>query len=166
MYTDFNSISAHSKIWIYQTNRILSAKEENIVAYELKKAIEGWEAHGVPLLGAFQIEFGRFVILAVDENQNQASGCSIDSSTRWFKEIGQKLSIDFFNRSIFYQSTDGIQDVDLKGIKQKIELGEIKSDTLVFNSNFVQNKKQLLNEWKVEAAKIPFLKKYFEKIIA
>ena len=39
-----------------------------------------------------------FIIFGVDEKQIAASGCSIDSSVKLMKEIGEKFTIDFFDR--------------------------------------------------------------------
>ena len=40
----------------------------------------------------------RFLILAVDESQASASGCSIDSSVKFVKAMESELGTDFFNR--------------------------------------------------------------------
>jgi hypothetical protein len=44
----------------------------------------------------------RFVIIAADEDRLAASGCSIDSSVRFIKQLGQEFNLDFFNRLMVY----------------------------------------------------------------
>jgi hypothetical protein len=39
-----------------------------------------------------------FAVLAVDEQVEMPSGCSIDSSVKLMKDIGNEFQIDFFNR--------------------------------------------------------------------
>jgi hypothetical protein len=46
-------------------------------------------------------------VLVADESSTKASGCSIDSSVRFIKEIGSKLKIDFFNRLYVLIEKDG-----------------------------------------------------------
>jgi hypothetical protein len=38
------------------------------------------------------------VVFVVDQSITSASGCSVDSSVRFVKELGKELEIDFFNR--------------------------------------------------------------------
>lgn len=156
----------HSRVWIYQTSRQLTAKEENMVAYSLKAEIDKWESHGIPLLGSVKVEEGRFVIIAVDETQKDASGCSIDTSTRWMKELGEKMDIDFFDRSLAYLKDKEIQTVPVFSLKSSIENGQISPDTWIYNNMAVQTISQLISQWKIPAAKSVFLSRYFKKLVA
>ena len=40
----------------------------------------------------------QLVVLAVDQDVMNASGCSIDSSVRLMKQLGTELKVDFFDR--------------------------------------------------------------------
>ncbi len=166
MFQNFEKMSVHSRVWIYQTSRAMTAKEENMVAYDLKNFMDGWESHGIPLLGSAKVQDGRFVIIAVDETQKDASGCSIDTSTRWMKELGEKMGIDFFDRSLAYVKDKEIQTVAVFGLKQAVEQGNISPDTWVYNSSAVQTVSQLISQWKIPAAKSTFLARYFQKQVA
>lgn len=166
MFKDFDKMPMLSRVWIYQSNRPLTAKEENIVHYTLKGAIEQWNAHGVPLLGSVQVLQSRFVIVALDENMNQASGCSIDASTHWLKKLGEELSVDFFDRSLIYEKDGLLESAPVFGLKAVVESGAIGPETVVFNSLGIQNISQLQTAWKVQADKFPFLAKFFSKQVA
>jgi hypothetical protein len=121
MYQDFDKMSAHSRVWIYQADRNLSAKEENMAAYFLKNAIQSWTAHGATLLASAQILESRFIVIALDENENMASGCSIDASTHWIKELGTNLGLDFFDRSLTYVEGKEIKSIAIFGAKAAIQ---------------------------------------------
>jgi hypothetical protein len=159
MFTEFEKMSSHSRIWIYQTDRELSEKESNVVAYTLKNALQDWAAHGAPLVGSFTIEFKRFIIIALDPSHNEASGCSIDSSTKWLKELGQQLNIDFFDRSQAYLEGKEIKTFNIFQAKKSVESGLITENTLVFNNNLPELA-SLLSQWKIPASKT-YLAKYF-----
>lgn len=166
MFQEFDKMSVSSRVWIYQSNRLMSAKEENVVAYTLKNAINAWDSHGVPLLGSVKVQDGRFVIIAVDESQKDASGCSIDVSTRWMKDLGEKMEIDFFDRSLAYMKEKEIYTVPVFSLKKAVEDGILDAETWIFNNSNVQTVSQLISQWKVQAAKSPFLSRYFTKQVA
>ncbi len=89
MHENFDKMPATSRIWIYQASRNVSESEIQTISSVLDIKMEAWAAHGAALLSAFKIFHNRFVVIALDENQNAASGCSIDASTHWFKELGK-----------------------------------------------------------------------------
>ena len=94
----FDHLSPHSKVWIYTANREFSSEDEAIIADAMKRFLPQWAAHGNALFGDYSLEYQRFLILVVDESQAGASGCSIDTSVRFIKDLGTRLNIDFFNR--------------------------------------------------------------------
>ncbi len=100
MFIPFEKLPPHSRIWVYQSDRPFSVDEEKVISGSLITFCSQWEAHGSPLQTSFKIEYHQFVILAVDESSAGASGCSIDGSVRVLKELGNHLSIDFFDRSL------------------------------------------------------------------
>lgn len=95
-----------SKIWIFQPNRLLTQNEVNFIDDNATKFNQKWNAHGANLTSAFNCNEYE-VTFVVNANANQASGCSIDSLTRFIKQIQEKLNVDFFNRMIVtYKSND------------------------------------------------------------
>src|SRR5688500_17045791 len=99
MFVDFEQMPAHAKVWVYQANRTLDKKTQKVILDNLKKFIQEWDAHGKTLKGSAILLYNLFLILAVDEEYNQASGCSIDKSVHYLKELGDHLDVDFFDRS-------------------------------------------------------------------
>lgn len=108
----FPELPGNSRVWIYSADRELSGTEKVYVKEKLKEFVDGWGAHGKELMAAADILFDRFIVLAVDEQKVRASGCSIDSSVRFIKELGGELSVDFFNRLKLYI----VQDHQIKRI--------------------------------------------------
>lgn len=87
-----------SRIWVYQSNRFFSNDEISFVQNKLNGFIQGWNNHGKNLTADARVLSPSFIILAVNESDLNASGCSIDSSVRFVKQIGEELNIDFFDR--------------------------------------------------------------------
>jgi hypothetical protein len=161
MWMPFSELPDAARIWLYQTDRPLTDSEIPYVQQVLDEQVARWAAHGQPLTGSARVLHGRFVVLAVDETQHGPSGCSIDASTHWFKELGAQLGLSFFDRSVAYLDEAGtVRTLPVAGVKAAVAAGEIRPDTLVFNPLV-----PTLGAWKqdgqVPAAK-SWLKRYFQ----
>lgn len=160
MYTEFENLPAHTRVWIYQADRNLTVQEQEMLESRLKVFTENWAAHQQPLKASAKVFYARFVVLAVDESYNQASGCSIDSSVHFLQELEKELEVNFFERSNqAFLKEDEIHTAHIKKLKQKIAEGFIEGDTLVFN-NLVTNMQELQQNWK-QPAKESWLARYF-----
>ena len=121
MYIDFDKIPQNARIWVYQANRQLADNEVVMINNFLKPAVNQWAAHGASLLASAKVLHNRFVLIALDEIQNEASGCSIDASTRWFKDLGEQLNVDFFDRSQAYFDGNEIKTFSVFQAKKAVE---------------------------------------------
>jgi hypothetical protein len=94
----FPNLPAHSRVWLYLADRKLDATEAQYVNEQLHHFLSNWAAHNKKLTCDGTLLFNQYIILAVNEDIESASGCSIDSSVRFVKSLGQELNVDFFNR--------------------------------------------------------------------
>jgi hypothetical protein len=117
MYLPIEQMPDHSRVWVYQANRSFTASEIQAIENYLAPALTQWAAHGAGLNASFEIRFQQVIVIAVDETVNAASGCSIDASTRWFKEMGAELGIDFFDRSTAVVDGDEVTLLPLAALK-------------------------------------------------
>lgn len=161
MYTDFNKMPPESRIWIYQSANQLIDNQVAMIENYLKPAVEKWTAHGTSLLASSKVLHNRFVIVALDESNYPASGCSIDASTHWLKELGTQLSINFFDRSIAYRDGNEIKTISPFEVKQKVLEGVISPDTIIFMNN-VTSLADLSKTWQIKASD-SYMKRYFVK---
>ena len=166
MYIDFDKIPQDARIWVYQANRQLADNEVSKVESYLKPAVNQWVAHGASLLASAKVLHNRFVIIALDQNMNAASGCSIDASTRWFKELGEALNIDFFDRSQAYLEGNEIKTFSVFQYKKAVESGLVSPDTVIFNNVILSTLGDLANKWQTKAIDAPTLKRFFVKTLA
>jgi hypothetical protein len=162
MFVLFEKLPATARIWIYQSNRPLSAEEEKTISSSLQSFCSQWEAHGYPLYTSFKIEYHRFVILSVDESSAGASGCSIDGSVRVLKALGDQLNVNFFDRSnIAFIEDEKIQTYPLIKLKALFESARLTPHSQTFN-NLVASKAEWETSWKISAQK-SWLTKYLPK---
>lgn len=160
MYIPFSDIDFQSRVWVYQANRELTSEETGIITETLKASLDTWEAHGKPLTASGKIFEHRFVVIAVDERDELPSGCSIDKSVHWLQEIGQRMNIDFFDRSLAYvDENDHVKTIPVPKIKQAVINETILPTTTVFD-NQVATKAQWMNRWKIPASN-SWLSRYF-----
>ncbi|WP_353722489.1 hypothetical protein [Dyadobacter sp. 676] len=160
MYIPFSDIDFQSRVWVYQANRELTPEETGIITETLKASLDTWEAHGKPLTASGKVFEHRFVVIAVDERDELPSGCSIDKSVHWLQEIGQRMNIDFFDRSLAYiDENDQIQTIPVPKIKQAILNEKILPGTMIFD-NQVSTKAQWMTRWRVPASN-SWLNRYF-----
>ena len=89
MLVDFNTLPEHSRVWIYQANRSFSEEELTEIKQKLDTFITNWTAHGADLNAGYDIRYKRFIILAVDQTSQSATGCSIDASVRFIQQLEQ-----------------------------------------------------------------------------
>lgn len=77
----------------------------------------------------------RFILLMVDESQADASGCSIDSSVRFLKQLQAKYGVDLFDRMAFsYKDGEEVHTVSRDKFNELYASGAINDDTLVFDT--------------------------------
>lgn len=98
----FHDFSDTARVWLYQTDRTLSDQEINLISIDMNQFVGEWAAHGNKLLADAQVLNPYFIVFVVQDDETLPSGCSIDSSVRFIKEIGGKYKIDFFNRLNLY----------------------------------------------------------------
>jgi hypothetical protein len=146
-------ISENSRIWIYQSDRILKQEEEASILQMLHNFTYNWQAHGHDLVALGEVIHHQFIVLSVDEQVAGASGCSIDKSVALMKEIEQQFNINLFDRfRIAYKLNHEIKSCSREDFEKMIEIGEVKEDTLVFN-NLIQTRKELENNWEIPLKK-------------
>ncbi len=161
MFIPFNELSPHARVWIYQADRDIATGEIKTLAEALSDFCTRWTAHSKALKASFSLAYDRFIILAVDENTQQASGCSIDSSVHFIAQLGNQLNINFLERGLIaFLIDEKIITYPLPKIKEKITSGEIKSEHQVFNNNIL-TKKELNTSWLIPVQQ-SWAKKYLK----
>lgn len=143
----FQGFPDTTRIWIYQSNRPFSEKEKTVLQSQLHAFAQSWTAHSLPLSAAAALLYDRFLVLAVDENKERASGCSIDSSVSFIKSIEQQYNIQLFDRLLFaFKNGDEVQSVPRPIFAQLYKDGKINDTTLVFD-NMVNTLGDLRQNW-------------------
>ena len=160
MLIPFEDLAPHSRIWVYQANRMLSQEDQQHIRDAATQFFEGWQAHGKDLRCGFSLEYDQFLVIGVDEQFNMATGCSIDASVHLIKSLEQALNLNFFDRmQIPFLQEGKVSLLPMQQIPAEVEAGAVKPDSLTFN-NLVKNKAEFDSQWRI-AAKDSWLSRYF-----
>ena len=87
MLVDFNTTDDNSRIWIYAAEQKLTNEQANHILKSISNHLQNLEAHKVPLTAGVTILENRFIVVALDENENGASGCSIDTLQKLIQNL-------------------------------------------------------------------------------
>ncbi|MCB9185079.1 MAG: ABC transporter ATPase [Flavobacteriales bacterium] len=129
-----SSLPATARVWIYKTARSLSHAEQKLVLDHGATFTATWAAHGASLDACVDVLHGRFVVVGVDEAQAEASGCSIDKSVSFIKQLEHDLNLMLTDRMVVvYEGPDGITSTRLQELPALIQEGAITGDTMVFD---------------------------------
>ena len=148
MFVPYTEISILSRVWVYQSDRNLSDKEVLFIQQKLLTFCNNWTAHQVHLISSYKVLYNRFIIFFVDEQKQNATGCSIDSSVNFIKEIEAEFCIDLFNRTQIAFKQDG--EIVTLSISEFEKI--VQADTIVFN-NLVNTKADFEEKWETLASK-------------
>lgn len=160
MYIPFEEMPAHARVWVYQADRNFQDTEKAEMEQHLHNFVSQWTAHSKDLKASAKIFPDRFVVISVDENHHQASGCSIDASVRFVQELEKHYGLNLFVRTeVAYLEGDTVKTAPIKSLKQQVADGVIKEDTTIFN-NLVANVGELQEKWRTPA-KDSWLARYF-----
>jgi hypothetical protein len=141
--------SENSRVWIYQADRKLNEAEIKQLQQQLNSFTQSWTAHNNALKAGAEIRYNRFIILVVDESQAGASGCSIDKSVNFMKQVEQHYNINLFDRfNLAYREGGEVLSAPRAQFEELIKQGTINQDTVVFN-NLVQTLAELNTKWEV-----------------
>lgn len=144
-----NNLPSTSRVWIYQSNRILTDAEVSKANELIQGFLPQWKSHGKDLAASIETLHNLFIVVTADEGVEAPSGCSIDSSVKLVKEIGVALNVDFFDRLVIsYLQSDKIELSKMFHFQEKLKSGELSADTIVFN-NLVENKAKFESAWMV-----------------
>ncbi|WP_046744619.1 hypothetical protein [Kordia zhangzhouensis] len=151
MYVAFDKLSDEARVWIYQANRSFTDEELQEIKTKLANFIGQWAAHGSDLEASFEIKYKRFIIIAVDQSKQMATGCSIDASVHFIQQLEKEYNVDLMDKmNVSYKQGEYIAYKDLKAFRKMAKDRAVTGNTIVFN-NLVTTKAEFLENWEVPA---------------
>jgi len=137
VWVPFEQLPASARLWIFSSPVPLDTA---LLLPPLQEFVRSWTAHQQDLRASSSLSECFFILLAVDEAQTSASGCSIDKATRFVQDLGQSLNLNFLEkRRYFYRNGDEpIHAVDHPTMQAAVQDGIVAENTLVADTLLTQ----------------------------
>ena len=136
-----------ARVWVYQSTRPFSEKETVVLKSQINGFVSEWTAHSQQLAAVGDVLMNQFIVLAVDEKQAGASGCSIDKSVHFLQSIENQFNTQLFDRLNFaYLNDNNVEIAPSTAFSRLYTEGVISDDTLVFD-NLVATISDLKTKW-------------------
>ena len=143
----YENLAPTSRVWIYQSNRCLTADEVRTLNAESAQFAQAWTSHSQQLRSFAKVYHDHFLVLMVDESQAGASGCSIDKSVHFVQQIERKYGLNLMDRMTFaYRAEESVQLASSAEFSALYANGSLTDDSLVFD-NLVKTKAELEQSW-------------------
>lgn len=151
MYVPFETLPGESRIWIYQSNRKFADDEVAIIEAALKDFIDNWAAHGTPLEASYLVQYNRFIIIAVNQEVQNVTGCSVDASVHLIQELERKFGVELLDKmNVTFRMGEHIAHKTLMEFRKMVKDKSVSANTIVFN-NLVNNIDEWQDYWEVPA---------------
>ncbi len=151
MYVPFDTLPEESRIWIYQSNRKFSEEEITEIESSLKEFVENWTAHGAGLEASFLIKYNRFIIIAINQEIQAATGCSIDASVHFIQALEQRYNVELLDKmNVTFKLGEHIAYKPLTEFRKMAKEKAVSANTIVFN-NLVNTVSEWQDHWEVPA---------------
>jgi hypothetical protein len=132
----FSTLPDSARAWVFGAYQPILGRDAEHFLGCVEGFVRSWVAHGVPVVGACDWHYDRFLIVAADERATGVSGCSIDSLYRTLKGVEAELGVTLRDSSlVFYRDPAGIiQAVPRAQFRELVSLGEVGESTTVFDN--------------------------------
>ena len=135
MLVPIQELPPQTRVWIYAATQPFTEEQTRDVRGLLLRFVDQWTSHNHQLRGSADILHNRFLLLFVDESTAGASGCSIDASVRFMKQLEEHYGVDLFNRLYFtFSQGKEIRTVSRDEFEQLYAAGSITDETPVFDT--------------------------------
>jgi hypothetical protein len=131
----FDSLPDDARVWVFGSDVPVAGGSAERLLGEVDEFLGRWSAHGAPLTCARQWLDDRFLVIAVDQRDAHASGCSIDGLFRRLQAIQPEIGASLLGGGrVFYRDGKGaVHQTDRAGLRTRTTGGDVTKDTTVFD---------------------------------
>ena len=135
----FDALPDHGRLWVFPAGRTLSEPESAAMLDAVDGFLDQWAAHGVPLQCARDLREGQFLVVAVDEDVEAPSGCSIDALMNRLRALGSELGVGLIEHGpIWFRDGDGVQTASRAEFRSLVDAGDVGPATVVFDTTLTR----------------------------
>ncbi|TFG63010.1 MAG: hypothetical protein E4H28_06970 [Gemmatimonadales bacterium] len=152
-FVPISALPSDARIWCFGA----SARPTGAAVEKLRTALavflENWTAHRADLRAGFDWLNESFLVIAVDESEAGASGCSIDALTSEIRRLEGESGIDLLDAApVWYREATGeVRRVTRDEFRQLAAAGSVTETTQVFDLTVERLEAVRSGGWEVEA---------------
>lgn len=151
MIVPFENLPPESSVWIYPSDRPFREKELTKLKEALTDFLSSWTTHNQELEAGFDLPYNRFIVLGLNQEKVQASGCSIDASVHFIQELEKAFELSLLDKmNVTFKQGEYLSHKTLEDFKKMAKERAISKSTIVFN-NLVGTVDGYHNFWEVPA---------------
>ena len=98
MIVPFKNLPPESRVWVFPSDRPFREEELGKLKKALTNFLSSWTAHNQELEAGFDLPYNRFIILGLNQEKVQASGCSIDASVHFIQELEKVFELSLLDK--------------------------------------------------------------------
>jgi hypothetical protein len=134
---------AHARVWVYKSANAFTPEQQQGILARGAAFTANWAAHGATLDACVDVLRDHFVVIAVDEQQAMASGCSIDKSVRLVQDLEREMGLTLTDRMVvLYEKGGAVHACRVPDVQDLLTSGGLTADTMVFD-DLVSTKAEL-----------------------
>ncbi|MEP6989974.1 MAG: hypothetical protein ABJA80_03520 [bacterium] len=135
----FETLPDSARVWIFGSDQPLAEPGTKALLDGVDLHLADWKAHGAPLTVARQWRDGRFLVVAVDQSTEGATGCSIDGLFRVLQQLEREAGSSLVGGGrVFYRDSNAaVQSAARDEVAALAASGGITKDTVVFDTSIV-----------------------------
>lgn len=131
----FTDLPDEARLWIFASPTAITGAPAVRLLELVDGFLEGWHAHGHPVVGGRDWRYDRFLLVAADEAATGVSGCSTDALFKIFKGAEKELGITLLDGSlVWYREGEEIRSAGRGDFRERARAGGVTGDTFVFDN--------------------------------
>lgn len=132
----FNQMPDDARVWIFAAVQPVLGNDADRLLEKAESFVQGWAAHGRPVVGSFDWQYDHFLIAAADERATGVSGCSIDSLFHTLQKAEHELGVSLLNSSLVWYRDDAghVEACTRPEFRALVKADEVNGETIVFDN--------------------------------
>ena len=149
-----DALPGDARVWCFGASDALSRGTIDELRSSMAGFLERWTAHRAELRAGCEWLHDRFLVVAVDESQVGASGCSIDALTTEIRRLEGVAGISLLDAApVWYRDGGEIRRASRDEFRRLASQGRVGPETVVFDLTADRLDAVRTGAWEVEAGR-------------
>ena len=136
---EFAELPGHGRLWVFPATVDLTEAQVERFSDAVDDFLDGWAAHGVPLVSSRDLLDKRFLLVGVNVDAEAPSGCSIDALVDRLRDFGGELRVTLIDHApVWFRDGTEIRTLSRAEFRALAADGGIGPDVPVFDTSLTR----------------------------